>query len=65
LRNLKIKISGLNCKKYFLAVIFMEVKIYKNTSSEGIRNAISGFGRFSSIEIEEKNDATQGKFLIF
>ena len=43
----------------------MEVKIYKNTSSEGIRNAISGFGRFSSIEIEEKNDATQGKFLIF
>jgi hypothetical protein len=43
----------------------MEVPIYENTSSEGIRKALSGFGRFSSIDIEEKNDAIKGKILIF
>ncbi len=44
----------------------MEVKIYKNTSSEGIRNALSGFGRFSSIEIgEEKNLESKESVLIF
>ena len=45
---------------------FMEVKVYKNTSSEGIRNALSGFGRFSSIEIdEEKNGENKKSVLIF
>jgi hypothetical protein len=44
----------------------MEVKIYKNTSSEGLRNALSGFGRFSSIEIdEEKNVKNKESVLIF
>jgi hypothetical protein len=44
----------------------MEVRIYKNTSSEGIRSALSAFGRFSSIEIDEgKNLETNGSFLIF
>ncbi len=47
-------------------VRFMEVKIYKNTSSEGIRNALSGFGRFSSIEIdEEKTAENKESVLIF
>ena len=47
-------------------VRLMEVKIYKNTSSEGIRNALSGFGRFSSVEIdEEKNLESKGSVLIF
>ena len=47
-------------------VRLMEVKIYKNTSSEGIRNALSGFGRFSSIEIgEEKNLESKESVLIF
>lgn len=44
----------------------MEVKVYKNTSSEGIRNALSGFGRFSRIEIdEEKNGENKESVLIF
>ena len=44
----------------------MKVKIYKNTSSEGLRNALSGFGRFSSIEIdEEKNVENKESVLIF
>jgi hypothetical protein len=44
----------------------MEVKIHKNTTSEDIRKALSGFGRFSSFEInEEKNEATNEKCLIF
>lgn len=47
-------------------VRLMEVKIYKNTSSEGIRNALSGFGRFSSVEIdEEKNPTNKESVLIF
>lgn len=44
----------------------MEVKIQKNASGEDIRSALSGFGRFSSIEIdEEKNIADKGNVLIF
>jgi len=42
----------------------MEIKIYENASSEGIRRALSGFGRFSSIEVEENTD-TNGKVFIF
>lgn len=44
----------------------MEVKIYKNTSSEDIRKALKGIGRFSNFEINaEKNEATDEKCLIF
>jgi hypothetical protein len=44
----------------------MEIKIHENTSSEGIRLALSAFGRFSSIEVdEEKNTGTNEKFIIF
>lgn len=44
----------------------MEVKIYKNTSSEGIRKVLKEFGRFSSFEInEEENKTTNEKCLIF
>lgn len=44
----------------------MEVKIFKNTSSEGIRQELGKFGRFSSIEIdEEKNSTTDEKYFIF
>lgn len=44
----------------------MKVKVYKNTSSEGIRKALKEFGRFSSFEInEEKNETSNEKCLIF
>ncbi len=43
-----------------------EVKIYKNTSSEGIRKVLKEFGRFSSFEInQEENQTTNEKCLIF
>jgi hypothetical protein len=44
----------------------MQVRIQKNASSEDIRSALSGFGRFSSIEIgEEKDLESKESFLIF
>jgi len=44
----------------------MEVKIHKNTSSEGIRKVLKEFGRFSSFEInQEENQTTNEKCLIF
>ena len=44
----------------------MEVRIQKNASGEDIRSALSGFGRFSSIEIdEEKTTENKGSVLIF
>jgi hypothetical protein len=44
----------------------MEIKIYKTTSSEDLRNALSGFGRFSSIEIDKEKDIDgKGNVLIF
>jgi hypothetical protein len=45
---------------------FMGIKIYENTSVEGIRRALSGFGRFSSVEIDkEENSDTNEKCFIF
>jgi hypothetical protein len=38
----------------------MEAKIQRNASCEDIRIALSGFGRFSSIEIDKGKD-TDGK----
>jgi hypothetical protein len=44
----------------------MEVRIQKNASGEDIRSALSGFGRFSSIEIEKEKDIDgKGNVLIF
>lgn len=44
----------------------MKVKISEKASSEEIRKSLSGFGRFSSIEIDEvENNSTGEKFLMF
>jgi hypothetical protein len=44
----------------------MKIKISENTSSHGIIEALSKFGRFSSVEFdEEKNSATNEKYIVF